>query len=512
MATDNELDSLQAKVVVLGDPRTGKSSIVRSLDPYCRSVSQTGSSGEQTSFTVIEIPSNELDAAVANVYLKFWEYTGAGKKEQEVAFPGALFCIITLDMRAPETANSAFNKWIALKEAHMPESFLFVVGTFLDFAAQRRVEIADICKACAQKEAIYIEVSNMDGSNITLLRRLICQRLNQMLKIREEQKRLAATAASRGEPSNTAQEGKQDVEGGAYSDESKSAPVDLILDSLSPAILERHILGNSVGNILASTLNSSVVSGLDEQWQGFDAEQQNLSHVGKRISSFIDQLSQGGRLSLPEDAPPPPPPVNRGTHLSEPDSEEIRHLFDMMGLPLPASLRVGHDEGDNGKNRVSVKLKVRLPDNSFAHLVLRSGDDIERMVHHFAAGHGMLDKGSVSRLVDVGTRMLRRAEAENDSGQHDTGASSKPVISPGEKSVGSNASPRKPRRCKARIQLPNNQVLETVVTRGEDAMVIARRLSEEHGLSMGFQHKIWEQLQLALDSLERSGSNSVKRN
>jgi hypothetical protein len=41
------------------------------------------------------------------------------------------------------------------------------------------------------------------------------------------------------------------------------------------------------------------------------------------------------------------------------------------------------------------------------------------------------------------------------------------------------------------------------VTEGENAMSIAKRLAEEYNLSMGYQHKIWEQLQIALDSLEK---------
>lgn len=39
-------------------------------------------------------------------------------------------------------------------------------------------------------------------------------------------------------------------------------------------------------------------------------------------------------------------------------------------------------------------------------------------------------------------------------------------------------------------------------------MTIAKRLAEEYGLSMGYQHKMWEQLQYALDSLERSQTSN----
>jgi hypothetical protein len=537
MSKGNEIDSLQAKIVVLGDSRTGKSSLIRSLDPYCRSVSQSGSSGEQASFTVIEIPSNELDATASNVFLKFWEYTGSGVREQEVAFPGALFCIITIDMRAPETANSAFNKWMAMKEAHMPESFLFVVGTYLDFAAQRRIEIAEICKACAQKEAIYIEVSNLDGSNITLLRRLLCQRLNQMLKIRDDQKRVKGSSSGRGSAEKGAQSGNGADKGGgtdssgtgrgaAASDDSKSLlPIDIVVDNISPSLIEKNILGHSVGSIYSSALFTSNMS----EWEGFEMERVNLEQIGKRISSYIDLASQGVGDLAPADeyidgdgteAYSPRRYANDkslsaaldadySSYMPEPDAEEIRHLFDMMGLPLPPAMQIATEQSQ--RKKVSVKMKVRMPDSTHSYLTLRSGDNIENAVYQFVVGNDMLDIGAMDRLIDIGTQMLRKAE-EDDlkqgqmSGPLGGGAASpsargspdhrsKNLGSPmdRDRSMGlgqqgarlggnqgspmpmarssphshpqkqrlktsSRSSPAKPLRCKARIQLPNHQV------------------------------------------------------
>jgi hypothetical protein len=48
------------------------------------------------------------------------------------------------------------------------------------------------------------------------------------------------------------------------------------------------------------------------------------------------------------------------------------------------------------------------------------------------------------------------------------------------------------------------------VTEGENAMTIAKRLAEEYNLSMGYQHKIWEQLQVALDSLDKRTPSSSR--
>lgn len=436
MSKENDIESLQAKIVVLGDSRTGKSSLIRSLDPYSKNINQANSNGEQTSFTVIEIPSNELDA-VANVFLKFWEYTGGGR-EQEIAFPGALFCIITLDMRAPETANSAFNKWMNIKESQMSESFLIVVGTFLDFATQRRVEISEICKACAQKEAIYIEVSNLDGSNINLLRRLICQRLNQMLKIREDQKH-AASLVGRSLTSNEIKNiTTNDPNNPAFSEESKTLPsTDLIIDSISPALLEKNILSHNIGGIYTSTFYAT---SSDNEWIGFDRESQNLMHVGKRITNFIDTICVGLQIpSLPpEDYRPPSPSSStsgsihhnhhhhhhnhsnyhsnnsfKTTTLNEPDADEVRHLFELMGLPLPQSLQKRQNENKPQK-KATIKMKIRLPDGNQTNLILRSGDNIEEVVYQFLVNHDMKEGNSMNRLIDVGTAMLRRAEEQEE--------------------------------------------------------------------------------------------------
>jgi hypothetical protein len=502
-------ESVQGKIVVLGDRQTGKSSLIRSLDPQCREVnervservSERGKKNQQktthsltheagtststsTSFTVVEVPPEELDGSTTSVFLKFWEFHGKGQQEDKIAFPGALFCIITLDMRAPESANSAFNKWVALKEAHMPEAFLFVVGTFLDDALQRRVEVAEVCKACAQKEAIYIEVSNLDGSNILLLKRLLCQRLNHMLRIREELSRPGRDAGMlMDDDLHSSDEAKHNGSVSAFSS-----------NDITPAILDQKILSNSVGSILSSALSV-------EKWEGFETEQNNLIEVGSKISSFIDELSDG--IS---DAPPPLDSSNHGTlaggslrtALTEPDAEEVRHLFGIMGLSLPPSLQVSNSTNDYvPPKRVSVKVKVRLPDDTFSYLVLKSGDDVENAVLTFVANHNMSSSsGAVSKLVEVGTSMLQKAMDEQDQEYY---GSSPPKKSPA----------KKPLKCKARIQLPDGQTTITTVSEGEDAMSVAKRIAEEHGLSLGYQHKIWEQLQGALASLEKRRKTSA---
>ncbi len=62
------------------------------------------------------------------------------------------------------------------------------------------------------------------------------------------------------------------------------------------------------------------------------------------------------------------------------------------------------------------------------------------------------------------------------------------------------------------VLIHKRQILETIVTEGENARTIANRLGEEYGLSMGYQHKMWEQLQIALDSLDRKGTSQSGAN
>ena len=103
--------SLQAKVIVLGDPKVGKSSLIHNLDPQSRTGVHTddGFEAEDIIFSVVEFPIAELidsnndshlessrltksrnqysahKSTGQNVYLKIWEYTQGLSKEEEVS-------------------------------------------------------------------------------------------------------------------------------------------------------------------------------------------------------------------------------------------------------------------------------------------------------------------------------------------------------------------------------------------------------------------------------------------
>ena len=164
-------EELSAKVVVLGDSAVGKTALVDALVTK-RSIkkgSDQGVGDDEAVFRQTVIPAGSGQTKL-NVRLKIWEYsTKQTKEESELILRNALFCIIMFDLRSSESANSAFNNWLLLREKYMPESFLIVVGTHLDMVTARRVEVSDLCKACAQNDGMYLEVSNSDGMNRDLL-------------------------------------------------------------------------------------------------------------------------------------------------------------------------------------------------------------------------------------------------------------------------------------------------------------------------------------------------------
>lgn len=385
----SDIGSTQAKVIFLGDSNTGKTELIKNLESPSRQSEESRNDGF---FTIIEIPPEELENTSSSVVLKIWERSnGVSKQEEELAFRGALFCIITLDIRNPESASAALNKWANLRESKAPESFLFIVGTHLDQASHRRVELKEICKACAKRDAIYVEVSNSSLANMALFRKLIKQRLNYMLYRKEV---IAQRPFTQAVPNDddygvesllpSTEENKH--EGGDATHTRRfsallggntartalnhvAAPHQDHERNLSVQALEPNVLSGSVGSILASHMGT-------EFWPGLEEEGDELEQIGWKIGSFIEQLSSVGvnestlataSAALMDDAfygtqhfrqsAPALPPSPSGKFSSPRglasagnnnpadsyvDSDysisDLRAAFEIMGLTLPASL------------------------------------------------------------------------------------------------------------------------------------------------------------------------------
>ena len=114
---DNEedLQVFQGKVIVLGDSQTGKSSLVRSLDPVISNERKNRSSADTVDvFSVVEMGPRELKFG-GKVLLKICEYSG---KDDPIVFEGALIVIITIDLRSSESANRYHHDWHSTNYAH----------------------------------------------------------------------------------------------------------------------------------------------------------------------------------------------------------------------------------------------------------------------------------------------------------------------------------------------------------------------------------------------------------
>lgn len=77
------------------------------------------------------------------------------------------------------------NQLLTSTFAFRPESFLFIIGTHSDCISRRRVDVKQICKAASENDAIYLEISNTQLTNINILRKLIAHRISYMLIVRE---------------------------------------------------------------------------------------------------------------------------------------------------------------------------------------------------------------------------------------------------------------------------------------------------------------------------------------
>jgi hypothetical protein len=349
-------EQLQAKLVVFGDPETGKSELIRNIASLSNSSTDSldHEPNNKSSLFNIEFSNAELgidDPIHTGIMLKTWEYPSTGSisaQEQELSFRCTLFCIITIDLRNPETAKSAFAKWYQLKEEHMEGSFLIIVGTFVDCTLQRRIEVVDISKACAQKDALYVEVSNLDKSNISLLRYMIAQRLQYMMSVRDN---IAADIAQNTQDyyNSTRDHGNISEEAKHSASSDRTAKLKAMEMMLSTPLLEPDLLCSTTGTILTSALGVQSWPGLDHFDTKNDYVSSNhelessiseLKRVAEGVSRYVDHLSLES-TTLAEKCLAHPrniePYKRTGNTLSKEESNrmadvnEILRLFDLIG-------------------------------------------------------------------------------------------------------------------------------------------------------------------------------------
>lgn len=396
--------SVFAKTIVLGDHGSGRNLLIHNLDLYktarhaedVRGTSSSSPSHYSTTessnhfFTAIELTSHELDSSSqgvggsggahsqgshshhSNAILKLWKYTeNLSKKDEQLAFRGALFCIITFDICNAQSFKSVFEHWIPLKEQLSSDSFLYIVGTHLDRANYRQISLSEICKACAKKDAMYIEVSNIHGTNFPLLRKVLCKRVEYMLKQKEAFANRTNLSASLLQSNNSSNSNSNNNNNSSSSSGGNAAEEEKISTSdernslnslnsrsvnnnttnnnnnpyndttnsnqseLSLPFLEPHILSGSVGSILSSCF------GLEE-WQGYLQQEQELVAISERIDGFVTQLAKSAENTSMDIANIP---INDDIFRTENADKPLTYLHDTPDLPHP-QLEISEEEAN----------------------------------------------------------------------------------------------------------------------------------------------------------------------
>lgn len=568
------VDKVTARTIVFGDTGTGKSALIRNLfvsnsrnnhdlDSSMDSDHVTIASSTCNTFVEIEYPHTVLNwdnlPSYTNrfsVYLQVWEQSNDRYQpskadedgitnEDEIAFSGALFCFIVVDIRNPESANNAFNKWILIREKYCPESFLCIIGTYADCASRRKVNVSQICKAASDYDAIYLEVSNTDGSNLNVLRKLILHRISYMLVVRD--KFLSRSASNDAMYNETSYEDDYDVnrrfntktarnfeDSHAYGvQESKAG--DNRDTSATPACitsipcLEPDVLSNSIGSILSSCIGT-------QHWPGYVNDTDNLVKIGAKIATLVDKLSSDPK-SLPD--VPLEFQLTAGNRCgygntnnqslsvsSEHIEEELKLHFKIMGLKLPESRFSHHndinkslpgtadnstiishnshnsDDGSTASKTKEAKLKIHLPtDGSVVTMTLYSSYDVDQQVDAFMVQYGIEDK------IKAREKLLQLARKTVDSLLSGTATSSNTEInnndSVSRRTDGDNAEPTElqspsqthVKKFNIKIKIPSSgEVVELIIKENENLVLLSKQIAVMHVLTPAQEAKILKQL------------------
>jgi hypothetical protein len=252
----------------------------------------------------------------------------------------------------------------------MSESFVFVIGNFLDFPIERRVEMAEITRACAKKEAMYLEISNYNGANVPLFRKLLSQYVAEIL---HKHDKLKSDGRDIGD-------GKfLEFKETSNSIEITENQITTISSPLVAPFLEEDVMMDSVGSILASCIGT-------EHWPGYYAEEENLKHIGAHINDLIDRLATDGKSVPKQPLEYSVEEIDRNP--TEIDLEELQEAFQIMGFKLPPSLQPQTSMASPSPQKKK-KMRITLPSGQTADLILYDGYKVEHQVDSFLEQHDM---------------------------------------------------------------------------------------------------------------------------
>jgi small GTP-binding protein len=148
------------KVLILGDPAVGKSSLVRRFVHGKFSADYLMTIGMEPYSRYETIQNSRICYAI-------WDIAGADnfKVMHRIYFQGAVGSLVAYDVTRRESFENV-DKWVADARSAVPNQFIILLGNKIDLDNHQVSKEEGLEKAEALKLISYVETSALNGSNV----------------------------------------------------------------------------------------------------------------------------------------------------------------------------------------------------------------------------------------------------------------------------------------------------------------------------------------------------------
>ncbi len=167
----SEFPIISAKVIMLGDPATGKTSIIRRYSEGVFSEDYKITIG--TTFTIKRV---QVDSKY--VKLIIWDLGGQPHygEVRKRYMEGAKLAIVVFDVTSKISYNNVKN-WIEGYKNITPDGMVVIVGNKIDLLKEREVSVQETLRLRDSFGYPTLEVSAKTGENITTLFKIIATKI-----------------------------------------------------------------------------------------------------------------------------------------------------------------------------------------------------------------------------------------------------------------------------------------------------------------------------------------------
>ncbi len=164
---------ITAKIIMLGDPATGKTSIVRRYSEGVFSEDYKITIG--TTFIIKKVKLNTRE-----VKLVIWDLGGQPHygEVRKRYMEGAKLAISVFDVTNRKSYNNLEN-WINKYKEVVPEGIIVIAGNKIDMIKERKISVQETMRLKDKYGYITLEVSAKTGENITELFRTVAKEIEK---------------------------------------------------------------------------------------------------------------------------------------------------------------------------------------------------------------------------------------------------------------------------------------------------------------------------------------------